>query len=214
MECWKGHFSAHLNTNSQHEPKTLNDILDSPNNVIEEPSISKDEIREAVISIKRGKGAGIVETTVDVIKTASEPMIEMLEKISLKVWDEEQSPKDWSCMLVAPIYKKGDKRDLANHSVIALFSISGKIFHKVLLNRMRDQIKEKAKESQYGFRPGQGTVDAIFLIRQIIEKDKERKIALHFSFIDFKAAFGIIRRIALWKMLRSIGNKTVNIIKA
>ena len=32
-----------------------------------------------------------------------------------------------------------------------------------------------------------GTVDAIFIVRQIIEKAKERKVNLHFNFIDFKS---------------------------
>ena len=47
-------------------------------------------------------------------------MIEMLEKISLKVWDKELSQKDWSRMLVAAVYKKSDKRDPANYRGIAL----------------------------------------------------------------------------------------------
>ena len=64
--------------------------------------------------------------------------------------------------------------------------------HKVLLNRIRDRIEEKTKESHYGSRAGWDTVDAIFLVRQIIEKAKEVKIALHFNFVNFKTAFDTI----------------------
>ena len=56
------------------------------------------------------------------------------------------------------------------------------------------------------FRPSRGTVDAIFIVRQIIEKAKERKVKLYFNFIDFKSAFDTIWRKALWKMLAHIGN--------
>ena len=40
-------------------------------------------------------------------------------------------------------------------------------------------------------------------------------MAIHFNFIDFKAAFDTVWRNALWKMMRSIGvdNKIVNIIE-
>ena len=55
-------------------------------------------------------------------------MTEMLEKISLKVWDKELFPKYWSRMLVATFYKKGNKRDPANYRGIALLSIPRKIF--------------------------------------------------------------------------------------
>ena len=58
------------------------------------------------------------EITSLVIKTAREPMMQMLEKISKQVWKEEKSPKDWSWMLVSPIHKKGDKLDPANYCMI------------------------------------------------------------------------------------------------
>ena len=52
-------------------------------------------------------------------------------------------------------------------------------------------------------------------MRQIIEKAKERKVNLHFNFIDFKSAFDIIWRKALWKMLAHIGinKKTIKILE-
>ena len=70
---------------------------------------------------------------------------------------------------------------------------------------MESKIEEKMKESQYGFRRGRGTIDVILIVRQIMQKAKDRKIDLHFNFIDFKAAFDTVWRKALWKMLRSIG---------
>ena len=70
---------------------------------------------------------------------------------------------------------------------------------------MNKTVESFLKESQFGFRQGRGTVDAIFIIRQVIEKAKEHKVPLHFNFVDFKAAFDTIWRKALWKMLRSIG---------
>ena len=70
-------------------------------------------------------------------------MIKMLGKIMKKVWEEEKSPKDWSRMLVSPIYKKGDKQDPVNDRAIALLSIPGKVFLRVLLNGMKNRIEEK-----------------------------------------------------------------------
>jgi len=40
--------------------------------------------------------------------------------------------------------------------------------------------------SQYGFKPCKETVDAILIVKQIIEKAKERKVNVHFNFIDKK----------------------------
>jgi sorting nexin-29 len=41
---------------------------------------------------------------------------------------------------------------------------------------------------QYGFRPGKSTTDALFILRQILEKVQERKIETHFLFIDQNAS--------------------------
>ena len=39
----------------------------------------------------------------------------------------------------------------------------------------------------------------------MMQTEKEYQVPLHFNVVDFKAAFYIIWRGALWKMLRSIG---------
>ena len=39
--------------------------------------------------------------------------------------------------------------------------------------RVREQIK--IDDMQFGFRPGRGTTDAIFIVRQLQEKYRERK---------------------------------------
>jgi len=46
-----------------------------------------------------------------------------------------------------------------------------------------------------------------FHCRQIIEKARDKKVPLHFHFIDFKSAFDMIWRQALWNMLKVIGVK-------
>ena len=104
---------------------------------------------------------------------------------------------------------------MSNYRTIALLSIPGKIFLKILLERMKGKVDRKMKESQYGFRSGRGTVDAIFVVRMLIEKANEKNIPLHFHFIDFKSAFDTVWRNALWKMLLKIGvqPKYVNVIK-
>ena len=116
---------------------------------------------------------------------------------------------------MSPIYKKGIKLNPENYRPIALLSIPGKVFLHVLNQRMKKHTENWYKESQYGFRPGRGTVDAIYVVRQIMQKSRERKVSLHFHFIDFKAAFDTVWRSALWKMMRAINidEKIVKLIE-
>ena len=43
---------------------------------------------------------------------------------------------------------------------------------------MQESIDNQLRETQYGFRSGRGTIDAIFIVRQLIEKANERNIPL------------------------------------
>ena len=126
-------------------------------------------------------------------------MTEMLHKIFNAIWVQEKTSKDLARMLVTPIHKKGDKLNPGNYRAISLLSIPGKVFSRILLNRMKRKTEEATGESQFGFRPGRGTVDAIFIVRQVIEKAQEHRVPLHFNFVDFKAAFDTVWRKACGK---------------
>ena len=205
LKCWEEHFKAHLNTAFPYEPGAINDIPEPPEDADSLPDIEKSEILKAVKKLKNRKAARIDSITAEVIKNAGQPMIDMLHKIFNTVWKHKQTPKDWAKMLVTPIHKKGDKLNPGNYRAISLLSIPGKVFSRILLNRIHDRAENAISESQFGFRPGRGTVDAIFIVKQLIEKAREHNIKLHFNFVDFKAAFDTIWRKALWKMLLSIG---------
>ena len=80
---------------------------------------------------------------------------------------------------------------------------------------IREKTEVFTSDRQYGFRPNRGTIDAIFIVRQLMQKSKERRINCHFHFVDFKSPFDTICRKALRRMMRSIGicNKIVSIIE-
>ena len=216
LQLWKEHFERHLNTSFTHEEaalQTLEDAyVDPDSNNLE---INKDEVRKAINKLKNKKAPGIDTITAEVIKAGGEEMVDMLLKIFNNIWNNEKSPRDFSRMIVTPVYKKGDRQSPENFRAISLLSIPGKIFLRIMLGRMQANIGAKLRESQFGFREGRGTVDAIFIVRQIIEKANERKIPLNFHFIDFKAAFDTIWREALWKMMKATGinPKIINIVR-
>ena len=119
--------------------------------------------------------------------------------------DETTATKDNFCCLVRrkhssrleqrsyhPVYKKGDKLDPSNYRAITLLSIPGKVFCRMILNRIQVTIDSHLTEEQCGFRSSRGTTDAVFVVRQIIEKARERRIKLHWNFADFKASFDTI----------------------
>ena len=140
--------------------------------------------------MKNRKAPGIDSFTAELLKADGKPpMAEMLHNIFNAIWVQEKTTKDWARMLVTPNHKKGNKLNPGNYRGNSLLSIQGKIFSRILLNRMKLKTEEATGESQFGFRPGRGTVDAIFIVRQVIDKAQEHCVSLNFNFVDFKAAF-------------------------
>ena len=57
--------------------------------------------------------------------------------------------------------------------------------------------EEATGESHFDFEPGQGTVEAIFIVKQVIEKAQEHRVTLHFNFVELKPALDTLTRKAL-----------------
>jgi hypothetical protein len=62
---------------------------------------------------------------------------------------------------------------------------------------MKRYVEDIVAEEQAGFRFGRGTVDQLFVIRQLAEKFFEKNRTLYNNFIDFKQAFDSVWQLGL-----------------
>ena len=70
---------------------------------------------------------------------------------------------DWVIACMVPLYKgTGDVHDCSNFRGISLWSVVGKVYGRVLINRIRDKTENVIAEVQGGFKRGRGRTDQIF----------------------------------------------------
>ena len=78
------------------------------------------------------------------------------------IWDEEEMPEDFRDALIVAIYNnKGCKVDCGNYRGISLLSIAGKIFARVIVNRLMTLSEKCLPKAQCGFRTRRSTTDVI-----------------------------------------------------
>ncbi|VDO63454.1 unnamed protein product [Schistosoma margrebowiei] len=128
-----------------------------------------EEIRMAIKQIKSGKAAGPDNIPAEALKSDIEVTTNMLYLLFKKIWEEEQVPMDWKEGHHAKIPKKGDLSKCENYRGITLLSIPGKVFNRVLLNRMKDAVDAQLGDQQSGFRKDRSCTDQIATLRIIVE---------------------------------------------
>ena len=72
--------------------------------------------------------------------------------------------------LLVPVPKKGYLSSCDNWRGISLFDVMGKLFARVLNDRLQLVVEEAVSDSKCGFRAGRGCVDMIFCVRPLVEK--------------------------------------------
>ena len=205
MKCWEEYFCKHLNTEFPRDESALQSIPDPPTTCTDSEPFTIEEVEKAVKALKNNKACGWDKIAAETIKNGGNAMNQMLLKISNLAWLKGKNPEDWSKGLITPVFKKGDKLDPANYRAITLLSIPGKVLCRMILNRIQGTVDAHLMEEQCGFRSSRGTTDAVFVVRQNMEKARERNLQLHCNFVNFKAAFDTIWREALWKCMNAIG---------
>ena len=69
-------------------------------------------------------------------------------------------PVGWVIACMVPLYNdKGNVHKCSNFGSISLLSMVGKVYGRVLINRIRDKTENVIAEVQSGFRRGRGCTD-------------------------------------------------------
>ena len=165
-----------------------------------------DEMVRAIKGLKDGKAPSGDGIPAEERKYGVANLSNRLHRWIIKVWEEGQVPQAWKDANIVTIYKKGDRTECGNYRGISLLSAAGKIFARILLNRLSSHITpEVVPDTQCGFRSNRRTVDMIFCLRQLREKCIEQDRPLYIVFVDFTKAFDTVGRTGLGQLLRKYG---------
>ena len=196
----------------EHHRRLLNEEFDwdSEHLSVEHPlegppiPITTDMVKKAISKMKSGKAAGPSGIVVEMIRSAGDVGVNMIRDLATAIIRDGRVPTDWEKSFIICLYKgKGDALDRGNYRGLKLTEQVLKILERIVDGCIRQMVS--IDDSQFGFVPGRGTTDAIFVVRQMQEKYLAANKRLYMAFVDLEKAFDRVPRKVIWWVLRKLG---------
>ena len=174
-----------------------------------------EDVLNAIKQLKLNKSGGPDKLINEVLINGKHILTNTLCELFNKIFEIVYFPDEWSEGYVIPLHKRGSLNDVGNYRGITLLSILGKLFTRVLNNRLKDWAEHYHVliEAQAGFRPGMSTTDNVFVLHGAILHLINQGKKLNCAFVEFTKAFDYVVCENLWyKMIKyGIRGKVLNI---
>ena len=180
--------------------------------------ITTEEVKTAIKSLKHSKSPGEDNILNEYFIEAGDILLSHLTDIFNGIFNSGVFPESWSKGIIIPVFKKGDPTLVDNYRAITLSSCLSKLFTSILNNRIYSWVEDhdKLSDAQFGFRKERSTVDAIFILQNLIQHVLNDNRRLYCAFVDLRKAFDSVYRNGLWLKLYKAGisGKMLRIIKS
>lgn len=180
--------------------------------------ISSKEIINAIASLKNNKASSFDQILNEMLKFGQTYIIDPLCKLFNNILSTGKFPVVWAKGIIVPIFKSGEKCNPSNYRGITIGSCIGKLFLKILNNRLDNflTMHNIICPEQIGFSKGSRTSDHMFVLKTLIDKyTQQGSKHLYTCFVDFRKAFDTVWHIGLLYKLRNSGVSDLfyNVIK-
>ena len=161
-------------------------------------------VKKAISQMKAGKTLGPSGIVVEMIRAAGDMGASMIRDLAAAIICDGKVPSDWEQSFIVCLYKgKGDALERGNYCGLKLTEQVMKVLERTMDGLIRQVVS--IDHSQFGFVPGRGTTDAIFVVRQLQGKYLAANKRLYMAFVDLEKAFDQVPRKVIWWALRKLG---------
>ena len=200
QKAWLEHYQRLLDAEFDWDPNHLSDESSMEGPPI---PITIDMVKKAISQTKAGKAPGPSGIVVEMIRAVGDMGASMIRDLAAAIIRDGKVPSDWEQSFIVCLYKgKGDALERGNYRGLKLTEQVMKVLERIVDGLIRQVVS--IDDSQFGFVPGRGTTDAIFVLRQLQEKYLAANKRLYIAFVDLEKAFDRVPRKIIWWALRKL----------
>ena len=213
LNRWAEHFEELLNRPAPQKPPNISPADRDLDINCKKPA--REEITNVIKLLKNDKAAGPDDIPAEAFKADLKTTVEILYSLFENIWEKEEVQTNRKEGYLIKLPKKGDLSNCNNYRGITVLSVPGKVFNRILLERMKGRVNPILCDQQAGFHQDRSCTDQIATLHIIVEQSLEWNSSLYINFVDYEKAFDSIDRETLWKLLRHYGvpTKLVTLIK-
>jgi hypothetical protein len=176
---------------------------------LENVTINMERVEKKLKNLKSFKSGGpdkmhpgILKELVDCVKTP-------LTIIFKKSVDTNKIPEEWKRANIAPIFKKGSKKQTGNYRPVSLTSVVCKMLEGIVRDEIMKHLDENGliSNNQYGFRNKRSTCLQLLKVLDDWTEMLDEGLPFDVVYLDFKKAFDTVPHQRLIRKLKAYGIK-------
>lgn len=203
LQRWREYVEELFNDSRPYTPPAADELMNEKG-----LEITKDEIIHAVKSQKDGKATGPDNINAEVIKLIVEEDgkgLQLLVSLFNTIHRTGNIPADWLRSTFITLPKKIHASNCDEYRMISLMSHVLKIFLRIIHTRIYKKCEYQLDETQFGFRSGLGTREALFGLNVLTQRCRDMNVNVIACFIDYRKAFDCINHQKLIEILKTTG---------
>lgn len=151
------------------------------------------ELNRGLNSMKNGKAAGIDDICVEQVKHFGTVAKEWILSLFNNCRESFQIPKLWRKSKVVALLKPGkDPESPKSYRPISLLCHLYKLYERLILHRIEEDVDSRLIPHQAGFRPGKSCTGQILALTEQIEEGFESKLITGLALVDLSSAYDTV----------------------
>lgn len=162
------------------------------------------QISDILDKMKNSTAPGTDQINVELLKYGPAELIELMQVILGKEWNDNEIPDEWTHTAQVPIPKTRGPKEVDDYRRITLCNTIYKVYAKFMLDRMESYVGD-IPLYQAGFLRNRSMDDHIFTIRRVTEERRRKGLRTYLLSVDLREAFDNVDLSVVADILRRYG---------